>query len=83
MMKLRWVYTAWTEDGSHSAKTFDQCFQKVERYYNVQFVYSELFPSGDLISGSDLKDSNEDVMKVLADVAKLITELIRKKYLSN
>ena len=65
-------------------RTFDQCFQKVERYYNVQFVYSELFPSGDLISGKlDLKDSIEDVMKVLADVAKLITELIRKKYLSN
>jgi transmembrane sensor len=45
---------------------------KVQRYYNVQFVYNPGFPGGDLISGKlYLKDSIEQVMKTLEVVAKI------------
>jgi ferric-dicitrate binding protein FerR (iron transport regulator) len=75
------IYTAWTEGWFPFCKEpLSNVFKKVERYYNVQFVYSELFPSGDLISGKlDLKDSIEDVMKVLADVAKVTYRIDQKK----
>lgn len=75
------IYTAWTEGWFPFCKEpLINVFKKVERYYNVQFVYSELFPSGDLISGKlDLKDSIEDVMKVLADVAKVTYRIDQKK----
>ncbi|MCX6222620.1 MAG: FecR domain-containing protein [Bacteroidia bacterium] len=75
------IYTAWTEGWFPFCKEpLSNVFKKVERYYNVQFVYSELFPSGDLISGKlDLKDSIEDVMKVLADVAKVNYRIDQKK----
>ncbi|MCK9638375.1 MAG: FecR domain-containing protein [Prolixibacteraceae bacterium] len=75
------IYTAWTEGWFPFCKEpLVNVFKKVERYYNVQFVYSELFPSGDLISGKlDLKDSIEDVMKVLADVAKVTYRIDQKK----
>jgi hypothetical protein len=75
------IYTAWTEGWFPFCKEpLSNVFKKVERYYNVQFVYSELFPSGDLISGKlDLKDSIEDVMKVLADVAKVTYRIDEKK----
>ncbi len=75
------IYTAWTEGWFPFCKEpLINVFKKVERYYNVQFVYSELFPSGDLISGKlDLKDSIEDVMKVLADVAKVNYRIDQKK----
>jgi len=75
------IYTAWTDGWFPFCKEpLSNVFKKVERYYNVQFVYSELFPSGDLISGKlDLKDSIEDVMKVLADVAKVTYRIDQKK----
>ncbi len=75
------IYTAWTEGWFPFCKEpLVNVFKKVERYYNVQFVYSELFPSGDLISGKlDLKDSIEDVMKVLADVARVTYRIEQKK----
>jgi len=75
------IFTAWTDGWFPFCKEpLSNVFKKVERYYNVQFVYSELFPSGDLISGKlDLKDSIEDVMKVLADVAKVTYRIDQKK----
>ena len=75
------IFTAWTDGWfPFSKEPLNNVFKKVERYYNVQFVYSELFPSGDLISGKlDLKDSIEDVMKVLADVAKVTYRIDQKK----
>jgi transmembrane sensor len=75
------IFTAWTEGWfPFSKEPLSNVFKKVERYYNVQFVYNELFPSGDLISGKlDLKDSIEDVMKVLADVANVTYRIDQKK----
>jgi ferric-dicitrate binding protein FerR (iron transport regulator) len=66
-------YTAWTEGWfPFSKEPLENVFKKIERYYNVRFVYNNLFPSGDLISGKlDLKESIDEVMKVLADVAKI------------
>ncbi len=75
------VFTAWTDGWfPFSKEPLNNVFKKVERYYNVQFVYNELFPSTDLISGKlDLKDSFEDVMKVLADVANVSYKIEQDK----
>ncbi len=75
------IYTAWTEGWFPFYKEpLSNVFKKVERYYNVQFEYNELFPSGDLISGKlDLKESIEEVMKVLADVAKISYKIDQEK----
>jgi K+/H+ antiporter YhaU regulatory subunit KhtT len=44
----------------------------LQRYYNVQFVFDHELSTGDLISGKlDLKESIEQVMIALADVAKI------------
>jgi hypothetical protein len=74
-------YTAWTEGWFPFYKEpLGNVFKKVERYYNVRFEYLDLFPSDDLISGKlDLKDSIEDVMKVLADVAKVNYRINQEK----
>jgi hypothetical protein len=43
---------------------------KLERYYNVQFIFDREFPSEDRITGKlDLKESVESVMVALSDVA--------------
>ena len=75
------IFTAWTEGWFPFYKEpLNNVFRKVERYYNVQFVYNELFPSGDLISGKlDLKESIEEVMKVLADVANVSYQIDQNK----
>ena len=74
-------YTAWTEGWFLFYKEpLSNVLKKVERYYNIQVLYTNLFPSDDLISGKlDLKDSIEDVMKVLADVAKVTYRIEQQK----
>jgi len=45
---------------------------KLQRYYNVEFIYNQSFRTADLITGKlDLKDSVESVMVALADVANI------------
>ena len=76
------IYTAWTEGWLPLyQEPLSTVFKKVERYYNVQFVFSGQFLSGDqIISGKlDLKESIEEVMKVLADVAKFKYRIDQKK----
>ena len=75
------IYTAWTEGWFPFYKEpLSNVFKKVERYYNVQFVYNEVFPSEDLISGKlDLKNSIEEMMKVLADVARISYQIDQNK----
>jgi transmembrane sensor len=65
------LYTAWVSGWFRfSQESLFSVLRKLERYYNVQFVCDRDFPSGDLISGKlDLKDSLEQVMMALADVA--------------
>jgi ferric-dicitrate binding protein FerR (iron transport regulator) len=55
-----------------SQQSLVEVLNKLERYYNVQFLYEKEFPKADLISGKlDLKDSVEQVMLALSDVADL------------
>jgi transmembrane sensor len=65
------LYTAWVSGWFRfSQESLFSVLRKLERYYNVQFVCDRDFQSGDLISGKlDLKDSLEQVMLALADVA--------------
>lgn len=64
---------AWTEGWfKFSQQNMTDVLNKLQRYYNVQFVFDREFPTTDLISGKlDLKESVESVMIALADVANI------------
>ena len=64
---------AWTEGWfKFQRQSINDVLNKLQRYYNVEFVFSPGFPAGDLITGKlYLKDSIEQVMKTLEVVAKL------------
>ncbi len=72
------AYIAWTAGWfQFSKQSLKDVFASLERYYNVKIVVSDSFPSEELISGKlDLKESIEEVMFVLNDVAKLKYKLI-------
>ena len=65
------LYTAWVSGWFlFTQESLFSVLRKLERYYNVQFVCDRDIQPGDLISGKlDLKDSIEQVMLALADVA--------------
>jgi ferric-dicitrate binding protein FerR (iron transport regulator) len=64
---------AWIEGMfKFSQQSVQEVLNKLQQYYNVQFVFDSKFPTSDLISGKlDLKDSIEKTMQALADVASL------------
>jgi len=64
---------AWTQGWfKFSQQSIDNVISKLERYYNVRFVFDHKFSASDLITGKlDLKESIEQVMIVLADVANI------------
>jgi ferric-dicitrate binding protein FerR (iron transport regulator) len=64
---------AWTEGWfKFSQQSMNEVLNKLQRYYNVQFVYDREFRTTDLISGKlDLKESVEQVMIALTDVANI------------
>lgn len=64
---------AWTEGWlQFSRESLNSVFTRIERYYNVKIVLPENFPSSELITGKlDLKESLEEVMRALSDVAKI------------
>ena len=66
-------YIAWTEGWFlFSKESLFTVFNKLERYYNVKFIYDKSFPSDDLISGKlDLKDSISDVLSTLSGLSKI------------
>jgi transmembrane sensor len=66
-------YTAWVKGSfSFSKENLLVVFNKLERYYNIKFIYDNGFPTDDLISGKlDLKDSIKDVLVTLSDLAKI------------
>jgi hypothetical protein len=46
--------------------------RKLERYYNIRIVYDQSFGDSELISGKlDLKETLQEVMTVLSDVAPI------------
>jgi len=66
-------YIAWTQGWFlFSKESLVTVFNKLERYYNVKFIYDKSFPSDDLISGKlDLKDSISDVLMTLSGLSKI------------
>ncbi len=57
---------------SFSQQSLLDVLKKLERYYNVKFIYDVRFSSNELITGKmDLKDSLEDVLTFLSDLAKV------------
>lgn len=64
---------AWTEGWvKFSQQSMNDVLTKLQRYYNVQFVFDSEFRTADLITGKlDLKESVESVMIALGDVADI------------
>ena len=64
---------AWTEGWFKcSQQSINLVLNKLQRYYNVQFIIDPEFQTTDLITGKlDLKESIEEVMAVLSDVTNL------------
>ena len=62
---------AWTEGWfKFSRQSMNEVMNKLQRYYNVRFVFDHEFPAEDRITGKlDLKESVESVMVALSDVA--------------
>ena len=65
--------TAWVNGWfSFSKENLLVIFNKLERYYNIKFIYDKSFVSNDLISGKlDLKDSVTDVLETLSGLSKI------------
>lgn len=72
---------AWTEGWfKFSKQSMNDVLNKLQRYYNIQFVYDAGLPTSDLISGKlDLKDSIEQVMIALSDVANIKFRICNEK----
>lgn len=73
--------TAWTEGWfKFSKQSMNDVLNKLQRYYNIQFVYDSGLTTSDLISGKlDLKDSIEQVMIALSDVANIKFRICNEK----
>lgn len=64
---------AWTEGWfKFSQQSLKEVMNKLQRYYNVHFLFDPEFSTADLISGKlDLKESVDQVMVALSDVANI------------
>ncbi len=64
---------AWTEGWfKFNRQSINDVLNKLQRYYNVQFIYNPGFPAEDLITGKlYLKDSMDQVMQTLEVVANI------------
>lgn len=73
-------YTAWIEGLLYFSKEdLSVIFNKLERYYNVKFIYDKSFPSDDMISGKlDLKESITELMVTLSDLVKISYKIENK-----
>ncbi|MCE5345422.1 MAG: FecR domain-containing protein [Bacteroidales bacterium] len=71
------IYTAWVEGWLPFEKdNLLNVFNRLERYYNVKFIYDKSFSSDGLISGKlDLKDSISDVLTALSGLSKISYEI--------
>ena len=75
------IYTAWTSGWlSFSQQSLKDVAVRMERYYNVKFVFENGFNSDHLISGKlDLKDSIDTVLDVLSDIVNFQYEITDKQ----
>jgi len=72
------IYTSWINGWyDFSNEKLDRVLGKLERFYNVKFIYDESLVENALpLSGKlDLKGSMSEVMAVLSDVAKIDYEI--------
>ena len=71
------ISIAWIEGMFRfSQQSLHEVLNKLERYYNVQFIYDSEFSTSDLITGKlDLNVPLEKAMRALADVASLQIEI--------
>jgi hypothetical protein len=67
------IYISWTEGWFlFSKENIASVMRKLERYYNIRIVYDQSFGDSELISGKlDLKETLQEVMTVLSDVAPI------------
>lgn len=75
------IFIAWTEGWlQFSQESLKSVFTKLERYYNIEITTPYNFPSSEIITGKlDLKDSLEEVMMALSDVARLEYRISQNK----
>ncbi len=75
------MYIAWTEGWlQFSKESLQSVFTQLERYYDVEITLPASFPSSGLITGKlDLKDSLEEVLIALADVAQIDYRIVNNK----
>ena len=66
-------YTAWIKGWlPFSKESLFVVFNKLQRYYNVKFIYNESFSTDDLITGKlDLKNSLSEVLRTLSDLTRI------------
>jgi transmembrane sensor len=66
-------YTAWIEGWlPFSKESLFVVFNKLQRYYNVKFIYGESFSTDDFITGKlDLKNSLSEVLRTLSDLTRI------------
>jgi len=71
------ISIAWIEGMFRfSQQSLHEVLNKLQRYYNVQFIYDHEFSTSDLITGKlDLNVPLEKSMRALADVANLQIEI--------
>jgi len=64
---------AWTEGWfKYSHENLSDVLRKLERYYNVKFIFESKLPSDVILTGKlDLKESIENVLIALGDVANI------------
>ena len=76
---------AWTEGWfKFSQQSLQGVINKLQRFYNVQFVFDAEFSTADLISGKlDLKESVYEVMIALSDVANIQYRVVGNKIYIN
>lgn len=78
-------YTSWKEGLlEFDRESILNVFKRLSRYYNVGFVTESSIELNKKISGKlDLKDSLEDVMKVISDVAPISFRIDQNKVIVN
>ncbi|GET32090.1 anti-sigma factor [Prolixibacter bellariivorans] len=65
---ITWIH-GWYQ---FSGQRIDDVFKRLERYYNVKFIYRRPFPSSELIAGKlDLKDSLNQVLTTISDIVPI------------
>lgn len=74
-------YIEWTKGRLEFSKScMMTVFDNIERYYNIEIITRQGFPNSELISGKlDLKESLDDILEVLGQVAGFDYRIVDNK----